>query len=127
MPSEVCGPLCCRFHELAQMVRKDQDLIAQAKQLDKSLIAAVSKVSADRDSAMEQRLRKRIEGVKSERDKLQAIFDQRFPDYVALSKPQPLTVEQTQALLADNEALIVFDLDVKSYAWVVTRTRGRLA
>src|SRR5262249_27182856 len=81
-----------------------------------------SKPSAERDVAAERQIRRRIEDTKSERDKLQAIFNKRFPDYIALSKPQPLTVEQTQLLLADNEALIVFDFDVKSYAWVVTRT-----
>jgi len=67
-------------------------------------------------------MRKRIGEIKSERDKLQIVFNQRFPDYVALSKPQPLSVEQTQALLADDEALVVFDFDVKSYAWAITKT-----
>ena len=54
--------------------------------------------------------------------RIQNIFNQRFPEYVALSKPQPLTVEQTQALLADDEALVDFDFDAHSYAWVITRT-----
>ena len=68
------------------------------------------------------KIRKRISEIKSERDKLQDILDQKFPDYVALSKPQPLSIEKTQALLADDEALVVFDLDIKSYAWVITKT-----
>ena len=57
--------------------------------------------------AAEDQIRKRIDDIKSERDKLQDVFNQRFPDYVALSKPQPLSVAQTQALLADDEALVV--------------------
>jgi hypothetical protein len=65
-----------------------------------------------------------IEEIKPGRYKLQDVFNQRFPDYVALSKPQPLTVEQTQALLADDEALVIFDFDAKSYAWVITKTDG---
>jgi hypothetical protein len=36
-------------------------------------------------------IRRRIETVKAEREKLSQIFDQRFPDYVALSKPQPVS------------------------------------
>jgi hypothetical protein len=41
-----------------------------------------------------------------------------------LSKPLPLTVEQTQALLSDDEALIAADLGKKSYVWVITKNRA---
>ena len=74
-------------------MRKDQDLIAEADRLDKIIIAAVSKPTAERNLAAEDQIRKQIEEIKAERDELQDIFNQRFPDYVALSKPQPLTVE----------------------------------
>jgi hypothetical protein len=63
-----------------------------------------------------------LENIKLGRDKLQNIFTERFAEYVALSKPQPLTVEQTQALLAADEALVDFHFDAKSHAWVITRT-----
>ena len=72
----------------------------------------------------EDQIRKRIDEIKLERDKLQDVFNQRFPDYVALSKPQPLTIEETQALLADDEALVTIDLDKKSYVWVITKDRA---
>ena len=107
--------------ELAQLVRKDQDLAAEADGSDKSIIAAVSKPPAKRNAEGEAQIRKRIDEIKTEHDKLQEVFNRRFPDYVALSKPQPLSVQQTQALLADDEALVVFDFDAKSYAWVITR------
>ena len=105
-------------------MRKDQDLTAEADRLDKSIIAAVSKPPAERNASAEEQIRKRIDEIKSERDKLQDVFNQRFPDYVALSKPQPLTIEQTQALLADDEALVTIDLDKKSYVWVITKDRA---
>ena len=105
-------------------MRKDQDLTAEADRLDKSIIAAVSKPPAERNPATEDQIRKRIDEIKLERDKLQDVFNQRFPDYVALSKPQPLTIEQTQALLADDEALVTIDLDQKSYVWVITKDRA---
>ena len=108
--------------ELAELVRKDQDLTAEDERLDKSLIAALSKPPAERNAAAEDQIRKRVEAIKSERDKLQEIFNQRFPDYAALSKPQPLSLKQTQALLADDEALVIFDFAATSYAWVITRT-----
>jgi len=108
--------------ELSDLVRRDQDLTADAERLDKIIRSAVSKPSAERNKAAEDQVRKRINAIKLDRDKLQQIFDLRFPDYVALSNPQPLPLNETQALLADDEALVVFDFDAKSYAWIVTRT-----
>ena len=102
---EAISKLAARFaagsNELGQLVRKDQDLTTEADRLDQSIVAAVSKPPAERNTSAEDQIRKRIEEIKVERDKLQDAFNQRFPDYVALSKPQPLTIEQTQALLAD--------------------------
>jgi CHAT domain-containing protein len=125
---EAVSKLAARFaagtNELAQLVRKDQDLTAEAERLDNSIIAALSKAPAERNSLMEDRIRKRVNEIKSESDKLRDVFNQRFPDYVALSKPEPLSIEQTQALLADDEALVTVDLDKKSYVWVITKDRA---
>jgi hypothetical protein len=92
------------------------------KDWDKGVVAFVSKPPAERSAAAEDAIRKRIETVKVERDRLQQIFNQRFPDYVALSKPQPVSLQETQRLLADDEALLVFDFAAESYAWIITRT-----
>ena len=50
---EAISKLAARFaagtNELAQLVRKDQDLTAEADRLDKSIIAAVSKPPAERN------------------------------------------------------------------------------
>jgi CHAT domain-containing protein/tetratricopeptide (TPR) repeat protein len=110
--------------ELAQLVRKDQDIAAEAEHLNRSIVGAISRPPAERNAAGEERIRKRIEAIRSEREKLQDLFTQRFPDYVALSNPRPLSIPETQALLADDEALVVFDLDARSYAWVVTKDRA---
>jgi hypothetical protein len=106
--------------ELAQFVRKDQDLAAETEALDKTVIAFVSKPPAQRSAAAEEQVRMRIAEVKAEREKLQQIFKERFPNYVGLSRPQPVSVQETQALLAGDEALLVFDFGVKSYAWIIT-------
>jgi CHAT domain-containing protein/Tfp pilus assembly protein PilF len=107
--------------ELAQLVRRDQDSIAEAEALDKTVIAFVSSPPAQRSAEAEQQVRKRIDEVKAEHERLQQIFNERFPDYVALSKAQPVSLAETQALLAEDEALLVFDFDAKSYALIVTR------
>ena len=107
--------------ELAQLVREDQDLIAEAESLNKTVVAFFSTSPAERSAKVEKQLRERIEGVKVARDRLQQNFNERFPEYIALSKPQPVSLSETQALLADDEALLVFDFDTKSYAWIITR------
>jgi CHAT domain-containing protein/Tfp pilus assembly protein PilF len=120
--------LAARFaagsNELAQLVRKDQDFTTEAERLNNNIIDAVSKPPAERNAATEEQIRKRIEELKLQRDKLRNVFNQRFPGYVALSKPQPLSLQETQVLLGDDEALIIIDLDKKSYAWIVTKNRA---
>ena len=122
--SQLAARFASGSNELAQLVRKDQDLSAEADRLDRSIIDAISKPPTERNAEAEEQFRKRIDEIKSERDKLQDVFNQRFPNYVALSKPQPLSVAQTQSLLADDEALVVFDFEDKSYAWVITKTEA---
>lgn len=125
---DAISKLAVRFaagtNELAQLVRKDQDLKAEVDRLDKSIDDAVLKTPIERYPTMEHQTRERIDEINGNRAKLQGIFNQRYPDYVSLSKPQPLTVEQTQALLADDEALVAIDLDQKSYVWVITKDRA---
>jgi tetratricopeptide (TPR) repeat protein len=120
--------LAARFaagsNELAQLVRKDQDSTTEAERLNNNIIVAVSKPPAERNAAAEEQIRKRIEELKLQRDKLRNVFNQRFPDYIALSKPQPLSLPETQALLGYDEGLIIVDLDEESYAWIVTKNRA---
>jgi CHAT domain-containing protein len=69
-------------------------------------------------------MRARLSEIQAERSQLETILTQRFPDYVALSSPQPLTLKETQALLSDDEAVVAIDIGDKSYAWIITKTSG---
>jgi CHAT domain-containing protein len=109
---------------LAQLVRKDQDLAAEAERLDNAIVEAVSKEPSKRDNISEQRIRGRREEVSKERGDLQQVFVRDFPNYAALSKPEPLTTKEIQSLLDKDEALVVIDLDEYSFVWVVTKDRA---
>jgi CHAT domain-containing protein len=110
---------------LAGLVRNDQDLAAEAEALDKVIVEAVSKEPAKRDAAAEQRIRDRLAEIAKQRMALQGVFGAEFPDYAALSNPQPLTVKDIQALLSDGEALLLFATGEKaSYVFAVTRHRA---
>ena len=65
---------------LAELVRRDQDLGTEADALDKAIIAAVSKLSAQRDAAAEQRNRQRLAAIASERAGLQKTLGVESPD-----------------------------------------------
>ena len=67
----------------------------------------------------------RLTTVAKERNDLQNIFVRDFPNYAALSKPEPLTATEIRSLLDNDEALVVIDPGEKSYVWVVTT--GRVA
>jgi CHAT domain-containing protein/Tfp pilus assembly protein PilF len=108
---------------LAQLVRKDQDLATEAEGLDRALVEAVSKEPSKRDSIAEQRIRERLDEASKERNDLQQVFVRDFPNYAALSKPEPLTAKEIQSLLDNDEALVVIDLDQFSFVWVVTKDR----
>jgi CHAT domain-containing protein/Tfp pilus assembly protein PilF len=109
-------------NELAQLVRRDQDLIVEANRVDKALIAAVSRQSEQHNQFGEVHIRARLSEIESERSQIGAILAQQFSDYVSLSRPQPLTLKETQALLRDDEAVVIIDVGHKSYAWVITKT-----
>jgi CHAT domain-containing protein/Tfp pilus assembly protein PilF len=109
---------------LAQIVRADQDLAAEAERLDKLILEAISKEPSKRNTVGEQKVRDRISAVAVERTKTETLLRQRFPDYAEFAKPQPLSVQETQRLLGEDEVLVVFDFDQRSYAAILTRSEA---
>jgi tetratricopeptide (TPR) repeat protein/CHAT domain-containing protein len=126
---EALNALAVRFSvgsdRLAELVRRDQDLAGEAANLDKAIMAAVTKELSKHDPIGEQQIRDRIAAIGKERADLEAMLMREYPDYAALSNPQPLTAKDIHGLLADDEALIIVDLgDKKSYVWAITRTKA---
>jgi CHAT domain-containing protein/Tfp pilus assembly protein PilF len=106
---------------LAELVRRDQDLAAEAETLDKAIVSAVSQGAAKRDAAAEQRSRSRLAAISTERAGLQKTLAAEFADYAALSNPLPMTVRDVQSLLSPDEALVLFAVvDSESYVLAMT-------
>jgi tetratricopeptide (TPR) repeat protein/CHAT domain-containing protein len=110
---------------LATLVRQDQDLAAEAGRLDKELTDTIARPLAKRDAAAEQKLRDRIAAIGKDRGNIEEVFAREFADYAALSKPQSLTLDELQALMSDDEALLVVNLAWPSYVWAVTKADAR--
>jgi CHAT domain-containing protein/Tfp pilus assembly protein PilF len=107
---------------LAELVRRDQDLAAEAETLGKAIVSAVSQGAAKRDAAAEQRNRIRLAAITSELAGLQKTLAAEFPDYAALSNPLPMTVKEVQSLLSPDEALVLFAVvDSESYVLAMTQ------
>lgn len=107
---------------LAELVRRDQDLSAEAEALDKAIVAAVSQERSKRDAASEQRARARLAVISTERVSLQKTLSAEFPDYAALSNPLPMTAKEIQSLLSGDEAMVLFAVTEKeSYVVAITR------
>lgn len=117
---------------LAAMARERQDSVTEWQTLDgmrnRTLSLAAGKRNADEEAlTLEQlsALAKRIAGI----DKRLA---DEFPDYASLAIPAPLTVEEVQAQLGPDEALLFF-LDTpelkpapeETFIWAVTKAQSR--
>jgi tetratricopeptide (TPR) repeat protein len=114
--------------ELAGLVRRRQDLTSEWQRRDKDLVAALSGAAEGKPEASEQA---RLERVRlAEVDRTIIDIDSRlrreFPEYYALSSPEPLTVSETQKLLRPDEALLHFLMsDRDGFAWLISKTSVR--
>jgi CHAT domain-containing protein len=118
--------------KLSPVVRERQDLVAEWQRRDQVRSAAVAQAPDKRNLEAEAKNVARLAAI----DARIAIIDKdlaaNFPDYAALANPAPLSVEEVQAQLAADEALVLF-LDTperkptpeETFIWVVTRTDMR--
>jgi tetratricopeptide (TPR) repeat protein len=111
--------------QLAQLVRKRQDAFARRAAEERNLLAALG----HGDAPAAESARENLTSLGSALDILDARLLSEFKEYAELTNPRPLTIAAVQALLNDDEALVLF-LDVPQFGnlggetlmWVVTRT-----
>ena len=114
---------------LATLVRERQDLVARRHAETRRLDVAAGR--ADANEAREARTA--IGTLETKLATIDARLTAEFKEYAELANPKPLDLSATQALLRDDEALILF-LDVpqfwklpeESLIWAVTKTEARL-
>jgi CHAT domain-containing protein/Tfp pilus assembly protein PilF len=117
---------------LATVLRERQDLVDEWQRREQAQASALGRDTQERSGKAEAENRERMAGI----DRRIAEIDRRlktdFPDYAALVSPAPLSVEEAQALLGADEALVLF-LDTRAakptpeetFIWVVTKTQMR--
>ena len=117
---------------LAALVRERQDLVAEWQKRDGVRSAAVSQAPDKRDRAAEAANVARLAAIDTRIAEIDKRLAAEFPDYAALADPTPLSVEEVQAQLGADEALVLF-LDTpewkptpeETFIWVVTKTDMR--
>ena len=117
---------------LATIVRERQDLVVEWQKRDGARTAAVSQAPDKRDRAAETANVARLTEIDTRIAAIDTRLEAEFPDYAALASSQPLTVEEVQADLRPDEALVLF-LDTpewkptpeETFIWVVTKTDMR--
>jgi CHAT domain-containing protein len=113
---------------LAPLVRERQELTTEWQTRDKELVAALARTLEDRNGITENETRARLAAIELRLTDIELRLKGN-PRY-ARAPDRPLSVEEVQALLAANEALVTFvsvrDFSVEDFAWVVTKTEARM-
>ncbi len=118
--------------QLAVLVRERQDLVGEWQKRDAVRIHAVSQAPDKRDRAAEVVNVARLATIDVRIAEIDKTLKDKFPDYAALASPAPLSLENVQAELRANEALVLF-LDTpewkptpeETFIGVVTKTDMR--
>ena len=107
-----------RDPKLAELVRKEQDLLRETRALFGLLTSLLSAPEDQRDNDVAQDLRDEIDDLRGERAEIREKLEEKFPDYVRLIDPRPATLEDVRAALADDEAAFVSYVTAdKTYVW----------
>src|SRR5262249_10529328 len=107
---------------LTALVRERQDLQSQWHMADKQLSAALS-LPADRRGGADERARTRSAEIDARVAEIDRRLKVEFPEFFALSKPEPLLIEDAAQLLHPDEALVVLLAGhaEETFVWALTR------
>lgn len=120
------GRMAARFaagnDALAVLIRGRQDATAGWRRLERALVNAASRPPEKRDRAREAALRRQQKALDDRINRSDAQLAESFPQFANLSSLKPVPLVETQALLADDEALLTYLVwDKLSFLFVVRR------
>jgi tetratricopeptide (TPR) repeat protein/CHAT domain-containing protein len=119
---------------LARLIRERQDLVGEWQSKDKILFGARFKETSKPNPDIEAALRERVATIDTRIGDIDKTLARDFPDYAALANPAPLSMEEVQAQLRPDEALVLPLVNIASeptpeetFVWVITKTQSRSA
>ena len=113
---------------LADVVWERQNLVTEWQKLELMRNTALGQETAKRDAKAEAENAARLATIDARIAEIDKRLAAQFPDYAALANPAPIPVEEVQALLGVDEALMLF-LDTlkwestpeETFIWLVTK------
>lgn len=114
---------------LAALMRERQDLVAEWEMRDQMGSAALIRNAQERSGQQEALNKARLNAINRRIAEIDERLKREFPEHASLTSLAPLSVDEVQAMLRDDEALVLF-LDAReekptpdeTFVWVVTRT-----
>ena len=118
--------------KLAALSRERQDLTAEWQRRDKVRTRAISQLPDKRNRAGEAVNAAALTAIEASMANIDGRLASDFPEYLALTRPAPVSAAEVQAQLGIDEALVLL-LDTHAYAptpeeifvWIVTKTSMR--
>ena len=112
---------------LAEVVRERQDTLERWRLLDERIVIASSQPSEKRNRDADAVVRYALEEVSRTFNKLDKHLARDFPDYAEIANPQPVPLEEAQALLAADEALVTYAVwDKRTFLQVIRSNRAAM-
>jgi CHAT domain-containing protein/tetratricopeptide (TPR) repeat protein len=113
---------------LGKKIRERQDVVRLARLNAEDLTREITKPVGKRDSHNEASLRRQAGVLEEKLQRVDRDLTREFPRYRQLTDVSPLPLEQVQALLRDDEAMLLF-LVCKddAFVWAVTRQHAAFA
>jgi CHAT domain-containing protein len=110
---------------LRGLVRERQDAAEHWRKLDGALVKAASQPPEKRDKAGEAAMRREMSALDERINGIDRRLATAFPEYAELTAPKPVSLAETQALLANDEALLTYLVwSDRSFIFVVRRDQA---
>ncbi len=110
---------------LAGLVKRRQDAVDRLGRVQAQQLVASARAAQDRNAALDQGLRDAAAAATDDISAIDRELGAAFPQYQELTRPEPLGIEQIQALLRPGEAMVAYASTEKTYLWVVTRSTAK--
>lgn len=118
--SGMAARFAARDDGLGRAVRERQQSADHVRELEQRLRDAIGRPVEQRDAVAEDRIRERLLDEERQLRIRDARIAEDFPEYTELVDPRPLTLDETGALLNDDEAMLVlFSGDDRSHLLAV--------
>ncbi|MBI9083248.1 MAG: CHAT domain-containing protein [Desulfobacterales bacterium] len=106
--------------DLANLVRREQDAVAQVKTLEETLTDILASPPDQQDPAAREEVKATIDSLEKAQFALNEEIRNRFPKYADFVDPEPLGFETLQRLLGPNEALVACTTTRRrTYTWAI--------